>query len=159
MRSLAMGRLSGHDLVTMPNPLVDRPRGPAMSVVDASMVLCQTPRHSISGRPPADVLCAARTRRRVADAAEADLFRLAVDWAVMHPAESMPRARPTGSGGSGRPDLRDGRPGRADGRGVLPSRSSRPAVGLSTEAGKRYLGEALELRYRLPRLWRAGAER
>ena len=27
------------------------------------------------------------------------------------------------------------------------------AVGLSTEAGKRYVGHALELRYRLPRLW------
>ncbi len=28
------------------------------------------------------------------------------------------------------------------------------AVGLSTEAGKRYVGHALELRYRLPRLWK-----
>ena len=27
------------------------------------------------------------------------------------------------------------------------------AVGMSTEAGKRYVGHALELRYRLPRLW------
>ena len=27
------------------------------------------------------------------------------------------------------------------------------AIGLSTEAGKAYLGEAVELRYRLPRLW------
>ena len=27
------------------------------------------------------------------------------------------------------------------------------AVGMSTEAGKLYLGQAVELRYRLPRLW------
>ena len=28
------------------------------------------------------------------------------------------------------------------------------ASGLSTDAGKRYVGHALELRYRLPRVWR-----
>ena len=32
----------------------------------------------------ADVLSAARDRRRAADAAEADLLELAVDWASMH---------------------------------------------------------------------------
>ena len=28
------------------------------------------------------------------------------------------------------------------------------ALGLGTESGKRYLGQAIELRYRLPRLWK-----
>ena len=28
------------------------------------------------------------------------------------------------------------------------------AIGLSTDAGKRYVGHALELRHRLPRVWR-----
>ena len=33
------------------------------------------------------------------------------------------------------------------------------AVGMTTEAGRYYLGQAMELRYRLPRLWRAGRDR
>ena len=38
---------------------------------------------------PAEVLAAARDRRRAADAAEADLLALAVEWAVMHPVDSL----------------------------------------------------------------------
>jgi len=38
---------------------------------------------------PAEVLRSARARRRAADEAEADLLGLAVDWAVMHPVESI----------------------------------------------------------------------
>ncbi len=37
----------------------------------------------------AGVLAAARDRRRAADAAEADLCRLAVQWAAIHPADSI----------------------------------------------------------------------
>ena len=37
----------------------------------------------------AGVLAAARERRAVADRAEADLLALAVQWAVIHPAETL----------------------------------------------------------------------
>jgi hypothetical protein len=37
----------------------------------------------------AGVLAAARTERRAADAAEARLLQLAVDWVVMHPADTI----------------------------------------------------------------------
>ena len=60
--------------------------------------------------------------------------------------------------GSGTPRSRSPAPGRRW------SRSSRvaefaAAVGMTTDAGKYYLGQAVELRYRLPRLWAQGRER
>ena len=33
------------------------------------------------------------------------------------------------------------------------------AIGVSTDAGKRYVGHALELRHRLPRVWRRVVQR
>jgi hypothetical protein len=100
---------------------------------------------------PGEVLRAVRVRRREADAAEAELLCLAVDWAVMHPAESIhdeatQRLRCFGEtdlavAGAGAPTIAE-----------FCVAEFASAVGLSTEAGKRYLGEAVELRYRLPRL-------
>lgn len=87
---------------------------------------------------PAEVLRAARARRRAADAAEADLLCLAVEWAVMHPAESIHdevthRLRCFGEtdlavAGQGAPRVAE--------FCVAEFASS---VGLSTEAGRRYL--------------------
>src|SRR5689334_24592907 len=100
----------------------------------------------------AGVLCAARERRRAADRAEADLLELAVEWAVMHPVESIHEPVTHTLRGFGQTDLAlagEGAPTVAE--YAVPELAA--ALGLSTEAGKRYLGEALELRYRLPRLW------
>src|SRR5262249_61343100 len=100
----------------------------------------------------AGVLCAAREERQAADAAEARLLTLAVDWAVMHPADSIHEPATHTLRGFGQTDLAlagEGAPTVAE--YAVPELAA--ALGLSTEAGKRYLGEALELRYRLPRLW------
>src|SRR5215813_13305337 len=100
----------------------------------------------------AGVLSAARDRRRAADLAEADLLQLAVDWAVMHPADSIHEPATHTLRGFGQTDLALAGPGAPTvAEYAVPELAA--ALGLSTEAGKRYLGEALELRHRLPRLW------
>ena len=106
---------------------------------------------------PADVLVFAREQRAVADRAEALLLQAAVVWAAQHPAESLEAAevlRTCGyAGGFGDTAVPVAGPG-----ALLVAEFSiaefAAAVGLSTEAGKRYVGQALELRYRLPRLWK-----
>jgi hypothetical protein len=100
-----------------------------------------------------DVLRAARDRRRVADAAEADLLVLAVDWALMHPADSIHEVATHAVRGFGQSDLALAGPGAPTvAEHAVPELSA--ALGLSTDAGKRFVGEALELCFRLPRLWR-----
>lgn len=98
------------------------------------------------------VLAAARARRAAADQAEADLLQLAVQWAILHPAETVDDAEgfrlrsggetAVGLAGPGAPLVAE-----------FSVAEFAAAVGLGTEAGKYYLGHALELRYRLPRLW------
>ena len=88
----------------------------------------------------------------MADAAEAELLRLAVQWAVIHPAESIEEAETIVlrcSGDTGIPVAGPGAPLVAE----FSIAEFAAAVGVGTEAGKRYVGHALELRYRLPRLW------
>jgi hypothetical protein len=100
----------------------------------------------------ADVLAAARRERTAADAAEARLCQLAVDWAIMHPADSIHAPATHTLRGFGETDLAlagEGAPTIAE----YSVAEFAAAVGLSTEAGKRHVGEALEIRYRLPRLW------
>ena len=99
-----------------------------------------------------DVLAAARDRRRTADLAEADLCQLAVQWAVMHPVDSIHDPASYVVRGYGETDLALAGPGTPTvAEYAIPELAA--ALGLSTEAGKRFLGECLELRYRLPRLW------
>ncbi|HEU5455181.1 MAG TPA: hypothetical protein VFU85_05800, partial [Nocardioides sp.] len=105
---------------------------------------------------PADVLAFARHRRAVADLAEAELLQAAVVWAAQHPAESLEAAEvfrssgyAGGFGDSAVPVAGPGAPLVAE----FSIADFAAAVGLSTEAGKRYVGHAIELRYRLPRLW------
>jgi hypothetical protein len=98
------------------------------------------------------VLAAARDRRRTADLAEADLCQLAVQWAVMHPVDSMHDPATYVVRGYGQTDLALAGPGTPTvAEYAIPELAA--ALGLSSEAGKRFLGECLELRYRLPRLW------
>jgi hypothetical protein len=99
------------------------------------------------------VLALARTRRAEADRAEADLLQLAVQWAVIHPAESVEEAetiRLRSFGDTGIPVAGPGAPLVAE----FSIAEFATAIGLSTEAGKRYVGHAVELRYRLPRIWK-----
>ena len=86
------------------------------------------------------VLGFARDRRAAADAAEADLLQDAVTWAGLHPAESIGEAVRFGD-----------TPGPVAGPGAplvaeFCVAEFAAAVGLPTETGKAYLGEALELR-------------
>jgi hypothetical protein len=106
---------------------------------------------------PAGVLGAARAQTRAADAAEARRLQLAVAWADQHPAESLEAAEVFrapgywgGAGDSAVPIAGPGAPLVAE----FSVAEFAAAVGMSTEAGKRYLGQALELRHRLPKLWK-----
>ena len=103
------------------------------------------------------MLAFARERRAVADRAEAELLQAAVVWAEQHPAESLEAAevlRTSGyAGGFGDTAVPLAGPG-APLVAEFSIAEFAAAVGLSTEAGKRYVGHALELRYRLPRLWK-----
>src|SRR3954452_21264071 len=95
----------------------------------------------------AAVLEHARDRRRAANSAEADLLQDAVTWADLHPAESISDAvrfgdTPVPVAGAGAPLVAE-----------FCVAEFAAAVGLPTESGKAYLGEAVELRHRLPRIW------
>jgi hypothetical protein len=101
----------------------------------------------------AGVLTAARDRRRAADLAEADLCELAVAWAIMHPADSIHDAAVYYDRGGNQTDVELAGPG-APSIAEYAVAEFATAVGLSEGAGRGFLGECLELRYRLPRLWK-----
>src|SRR6476619_879777 len=93
------------------------------------------------------VLAFARDRRAAADAAEARLLCHACAWADLHPAESIAEAvrfgdTPVPVAGPGAPLVAE-----------FCVAAFAAAVGMPTETGKAYLGEALELRHRLPNTW------
>ncbi len=99
---------------------------------------------------PGAVLAWARARRQAAEQAEADLVVAAVEWAIMHPAvDTADRATWPGTegeltvAGAGAPTISE--------FAVLEFAA---ALGLSTDAGRALIGQAVELRYRLPRVWR-----
>ncbi|WP_435747481.1 HNH endonuclease signature motif containing protein [Nocardioides sp. SYSU DS0663] len=99
---------------------------------------------------PSRVLTAVRERRRAADRAEAEQLELAVQWCLQHPAEHVGTAawsaafgdQVVGLAGEGAPMVSE-----------FAVEEFAAALGMSTDTGRAYLGEALELRYRLPRLW------
>ncbi|HYH35216.1 MAG TPA: DUF222 domain-containing protein [Nocardioides sp.] len=100
------------------------------------------------------VLAQARQQRAVADRAEARQLQLAVHWAVLHPAESLAAAethRGAVLGERGVPIAGPGAPLVAE----FAVAEFAAALGVGTETGKYYLGQAVELRYRLPRTWDA----
>ena len=95
------------------------------------------------------VLAAVRQEQAAVRAAEVRLLARVVEWAgihgqdAVHPAESLWRGVVPLAGA--------GAPGVAEDAVV----ELAAALGVSTEAGRGLLGDALELRYRLPRLWAA----
>jgi hypothetical protein len=101
---------------------------------------------------PAGVLAAARAETAAAQRAEARKLELAVTWAAMHSTESLDAAATwlTSYGDTGVPVAGEGAPLVAE----FSIAEFAAAVGLPTEHGRAFVGEALELRYRLPRVWR-----
>src|SRR5215213_3918459 len=108
-------------------------------------------------RRPADdvdtaaaVLAAVREDRCLVDAGEARMLRAAVTWAAMHSVDSLDQAATVWDHGeTGLPVAGPGAPL----VGEFSVTEFAAAIGLTTEAGKAYLGEAVELRYRLHRVW------
>ncbi len=103
----------------------------------------------------AGVLAAARGLRRAADAAEAGLLAQAVEWAHLHEVTDVEDAATWWSGSkamgqdTGIPIAGEGCP---LGREFAVAEFA-TAVGMSQESGRHYMGQALELAHRLPRLW------
>jgi hypothetical protein len=92
------------------------------------------------------VLAAVREDKLTAEAAEVRMFQRAVDWAAMHSVDSIgPAAVWEGE----LPIAGDGAPLVAE----FCVAEFALAIGKPTDAGRAYLGEAVEVRYRLPRLW------
>ena len=97
---------------------------------------------------PVGVLDRARELRAIADRAEAELLALAADWAAMHSAETVPEIdatedlygeRPLNVAGPGAPEVAE-----------FCVAEFALAIGKTTDAGRHYLGEALEVCHRLP---------
>jgi len=93
------------------------------------------------------VLATARRARAEADAAEAEVLAAAVEWAGLHeitdPEEVATwRDTPVPLAGEGAPQVSE--------FAVIEFAA---AIGMSTDAGKRLVSEAMELAHRLPRLW------
>ena len=100
---------------------------------------------------PQGALAAATTRRRAADRAEAELLALAAHWADLHavlPGTDAARIAVPGMerlvrlAGEGTPEVAEFAPAELA-----------AALSLSSFAGACLVGDALELRHRLPRLW------
>ncbi len=108
--------------------------------------------HVLEAGADADVLGHARELRRAADAAEAELLATACAWADRHPPESIEAAATyveRGFGDTAIPVAGPGAPLVAE----FAVAELAAVLGLTTEAGRRLVGHALELRHRLPRLW------
>ncbi len=99
---------------------------------------------------PGQVLAALHTNHRVATQVDIDKLNLAVAWAVMHPVESIDHGAATVDGTEG--ELAIAGPG-APLVAEFCVADLALALGMSTDAGRTYLGDAIELRYRLPNLW------
>src|SRR5688572_7744191 len=98
----------------------------------------------------AAVLEFARARTVTADRAEAEKLQAAVTWAAMHSVDSLAEAATVWDhGDTGMPVAGPGAPL----VGEFSVTEFAAAIGLPTEAGRAYLGEAVELRYRLGRVW------
>jgi hypothetical protein len=104
---------------------------------------------------PAEVLAAVRAETVAAHRAEARKLELAVAWAAMHSADSIYEAATLWAPRLGFEE--EALPIAGEGAPLVAEFSVAEfaaALGLPTEHGRTFLGEALELRYRLPRVWR-----
>jgi hypothetical protein len=99
-----------------------------------------------------DVCSLLRAERRAADTAGARLCRLAVSWAVMHPADRIHQPATYIDRGRNRTDLNVAGAG-APSIAEYAVAEFATAVGMSEGAGRDHLGHCVGLRYRLPGLW------
>ncbi|NPC96167.1 HNH endonuclease signature motif containing protein [Nocardioides sp. zg-DK7169] len=102
---------------------------------------------------PAAVLAFAQSRRAAAQRAEIDVLEAALAWAAMHPEESVADAAPrTGLvfGELAVPLAGEGAPLVAE---FAPMEFG-AAIGMSTDAARSLVGDALELAHRLKRTWK-----
>ena len=95
------------------------------------------------------VLAAVRGRTADATPPKPDPAPAAVDWAAMHSVDSIDDAACDWYGNQPIPVSGEGAPLVAE----FSIAEFAVALGLSTETGKAYLGEAVELRHRLPKTW------
>ncbi|MQW76937.1 DUF222 domain-containing protein [Nocardioides sp. dk4132] len=102
---------------------------------------------------PAAVLVFVQSRRAAVQAAEVEVLQGALAWAAMHPAESVSSSPAVGwvfaevavpLGGEGTPLVAEFAPMELG-----------AALGMSTDAARSLIGEALALAHRLPRTWKA----
>ncbi len=98
------------------------------------------------------VLASVRSDRSVAEAAEVRILQAAVQWAAMHSTDSIHEAATLAEGLYGDRPLTIAGPG-APLVAEFSIAELSAALGLPTEIGKAYLGEVVELRYRLGRLY------
>ena len=98
-----------------------------------------------------DLLALARRRKADEDRAAADLLELAARWADLHPPESIHHAASFTVPGCEHeePIAGDGCPLVAE--FCIPELGA--VLGISSTAAKKLIGQSLELRHRLPRLW------
>ncbi|GAB3765381.1 hypothetical protein FB382_002124 [Nocardioides ginsengisegetis] len=101
---------------------------------------------------PAEVLAAARAEKQVAQAAECRLLELAAEWAAMHSTASIDDAATHWAAGFGDTGIAVAGPG-APLVAEFCVAEFAAAVGLPTDVGSAYIGEAVELRHRLAGLW------
>jgi hypothetical protein len=104
---------------------------------------------------PAQVLAAVRASRAAEHREAARQLCLAVDWAAMHSADSIHDAATLWAPRLGFEE--EALPVAGEGAPLVAEfcvAEFAAALGMPTEVGRVFLGEALEMRYRLPRLWR-----
>ncbi|GEP36019.1 hypothetical protein NSZ01_37870 [Nocardioides szechwanensis] len=92
------------------------------------------------------VLTSLREHRAVRDRAEIAILNDVLDWCVLHQTDDEDAAA---FGDHGIPLAGDGAPWVSE----FAVMELGTALGVSTDSAKRYVGAALEVRYRLPRLW------
>jgi hypothetical protein len=96
--------------------------------------------------PAADLLQVMRTTTRTAVAAEVERLGAVIDWCTLHATDDQADAS---FGDHGIPLAGDGAPWVSE----FAVMELGAALGMSTDSAKRYVGAALEVRYRLPRIW------
>jgi hypothetical protein len=97
--------------------------------------------------PAEQVLRAVSDTHDVVVAAEARQFRLATEWAELHPGDAVDTSVPWADrelqvAGEGAPTVAE-----------FAIADYALAAGMTTDAGRRYVGDAVETRHRLPKLW------
>lgn len=107
---------------------------------------------TVDASSAAELLAAAKDRRRVADAAEAELLELACAWADAHPPESITQAATFQVAGTEHEEQIAGEGCPLVAEFCIAEFGA--VLGLSTVSAKHLIGQALELRHRLPRLYR-----